>query len=155
MEKARQSVVEVACPHCGGDVAVRIIVDEIVDAVVAPKRARRVPFGAVDLPANVDPGTWDAFVEMRRRIRAPLTGRACVLAVRRLEQLAAKGEDANRVLEQSIELSWRGLFPVRRDGQDGRRPEVAVRRAPDGLPDWAKQKPKQPEQQVGQQGDDW
>lgn len=56
---------------------------------------------------------WTAFVEMRKKIKKPLTANASVLAFRKLESLCAKSTDlAKQVLEQSVFRSWAGLFPV-------------------------------------------
>ena len=58
---------------------------------------------------------WAGFVEMRKKIRAPLTERALVLAVGELERLRRAGEDPAAVLNQSVFRGWKGLFPVKPD----------------------------------------
>ena len=59
---------------------------------------------------------WLAFVEMRKKIRAPLTERAGEIIRNKLADLAAKGQDPVACLEQSIERSWRGVFEVKENG---------------------------------------
>mgnify|MGYP000184471998 CR=1 FL=1 len=56
---------------------------------------------------------WEAFIEMRRRIRAPLTPYAEKLICRELAKLKSAGQDPQACLEQSVMLGWRGVFPVR------------------------------------------
>ena len=62
------------------------------------------------LPKDIDSETWKAFEEMRKKIKAPLTDKARSLIVADLERI---GQDKNRVLEQSIEKAWRGVFPLK------------------------------------------
>lgn len=56
---------------------------------------------------------WTAFVEMRKKIRAPLTDNAVDLSIRELEKLKALGCDPEAVLNQSVMNSWRGLFEIK------------------------------------------
>src|SRR5262249_18536393 len=44
---------------------------------------------------------WAGFIEMRKKIRGPLTDRAVALIVTELEKLRASGEDPGAVLDQS------------------------------------------------------
>jgi hypothetical protein len=71
------------------------------------------------IPEWVSPETWADFVEMRKRIRAPLTDAAVKLSIRELTKLRAAGQDPNAVIEQSVMNSWRGLFPVKENGSHG------------------------------------
>ena len=75
----------------------------------------------IALPAFVDPEAFAGFLEMRRKIRAPLTDRAAVLLLRDLQAIKDAGHDANAALDQSTFMSWRGVFPAR---------EKAIERAP-------------------------
>lgn len=56
---------------------------------------------------------WLAFVEMRKKIRKPLTERAGELIRNKLRQFQQDGEDPVAVLEQSIMNSWAGVFSVK------------------------------------------
>ena len=64
----------------------------------------------------IDPDSWQAFVEMRRKIKAPLTPYAEKLIVRELVKLKTAGHDPQACLDQSIMNSWRDVFPVRDKG---------------------------------------
>ena len=70
------------------------------------------------LPGWIDKKTWEAFLEMRKKMRAAPTEWAKQLLVKDLEKLKAAGNDPNEVLNQSIVRNWRGVFPLK-GGQDG------------------------------------
>lgn len=92
----------------------------------SPKKASATVTKLPDFPDWIPLEAWDAFVEMRRKIRAPLTSKAVSLAVAELENLRAQGHDPGAVLDQSVLRSWRGLFEIgaknvgRRDGFNGK-----------------------------------
>lgn len=70
------------------------------------------------LPVWIPETSWNAFVEMRTKIKKPLTDHAKSLAVKDLEKLRDAGEDTTKVLDQSIFNSWQGLFAVKKNGQN-------------------------------------
>ena len=56
------------------------------------------------------------FEEMRKKIRKPLTDRAKVLLLEKLEQLAPADEEKQiKILNQSTMNSWQGVFPLSED----------------------------------------
>jgi len=57
--------------------------------------------------------TFNAFVEMRKKIKAPMTEHAMNLVINKLKDYSI--ETAVKMLEQSIERSWRGVFEVQGD----------------------------------------
>lgn len=73
------------------------------------------------IPDWVPKDAWAGFVEMRKKIRAPLTGRAIKITIIKLADLHAAGEDPGAVLDQSTANSWKGVFPVKHDngGRNG------------------------------------
>lgn len=70
------------------------------------------PSPLASLPADlvVSAEVWQQFREHRKAIRAPMTARAESLLARRLQELVASGENGTKVVEQSIERGWKGLF---------------------------------------------
>lgn len=53
------------------------------------------------------------FIKMRKMIKAPLTNYALKLAINKVEKLSNGDlEKAKRIVEQSIERSWKGFFDV-------------------------------------------
>lgn len=67
------------------------------------------------IPSWVPDALWGAYVEMRKKIKAPLTPHAMGLCIKKLDKMRSEGMDPSSVLEQSIERSYRGLFPVRKN----------------------------------------
>ena len=61
------------------------------------------------LPADA----WDGYLEMRKRIKKPMTDYAMKLAVGELGKLRDAGQDPEAVLNQSTMKSWQGLFEVK------------------------------------------
>jgi len=59
--------------------------------------------------------TWQGFVDMRKKIKFPLTDYAKQLAFDKLVKLKEAGDDPIKVLEESILNSWKGLFPLKSD----------------------------------------
>jgi hypothetical protein len=57
--------------------------------------------------------TWNAFIEMRKKMKAPPTEKAISLLINQLAKLKESGDDPNLVLEQSIMNNWRGVFPLK------------------------------------------
>jgi hypothetical protein len=68
------------------------------------------------LPDFIPQITWDAFADMRNKIRAPMTDHAKDLIVVELRKLKEQGYDIKAVLEQSIRNDWRDVFPLRTNG---------------------------------------
>lgn len=86
--------------------------DTPAKAVVPPKTL---------LPDWIDKAAWEGFVEMRNRIRAPMTERAQALAIGELKRLANQGHDPTAVLDQSTQNAWKGLFKIKTDNANGKR----------------------------------
>lgn len=78
------------------------------------KRKRRVSLSLSlqSVPDFINQDLFHQYVEMREKIKKPLTANAIRLAYRKLESLKEQGHDPTAVLEQSIFRSWAGLFPV-------------------------------------------
>jgi hypothetical protein len=68
---------------------------------------------AVALPDWLPQEPWDAWLEVRKKNRAPNTPRALRLAVAELARLKAAGNDPQAVLEQSTLRGWRGVFEIK------------------------------------------
>jgi hypothetical protein len=68
-----------------------------------------------DIPNWINSKIWADFVEMRKRNRKPLTGAAIRLTISALDKLRAQGHNPDAVLNQSIQNSWQGVFPLREE----------------------------------------
>lgn len=71
------------------------------------------------IPVWITPESWDAFEEMRKKIKAPLTIYASKLIIRELCKLKAMGEDPQECLDQSIRNGWRDVYPLKDKGCKG------------------------------------
>lgn len=77
-----------------------------------PERAKATP-PAVALPDWLPVDNWNSYKEMRAKIRAPLTAQGEALALKTLSKLRDQGHNPSQVIDQAVEKSWRGLFPVK------------------------------------------
>lgn len=84
----------------------------------------------VDFPDWLPKQSFEAFSEMRKKIRAPLTGRAVVLLFKELDRLRRAGNDPAAVLDRSTQNAWRGIFEIPTDQRKG------VQNAADPLKGW-------------------
>lgn len=67
-------------------------------------------------PSTLVPvGLWLEFVEMRNKLRKPMTARAAELIHRKLAKLKAEGNDMVEVVEQSIRNGWQDVFAVKQE----------------------------------------
>lgn len=74
----------------------------------APPATRKI-----EVPPWLPAEAWQGYVQMRVRIKRPLTDRAKALAIAELDKLRQQGHDPSAVLDQSTLNSWQGLFPLR------------------------------------------
>lgn len=79
-----------------------------------PRKARSSDV-SIDLPDWIPIDQWNAYVEMRKFIKAPLSGRAVTLAINELAKLREKGNDPALVLDRSVMNNWKGLFEIPKD----------------------------------------
>jgi len=68
------------------------------------------------LPEWIKQDSWDAFTEMRKAIKKPVTPKAATLIWAKLKRIRAEtGDDPNEVLDQSTMSSWQGVFAIKRE----------------------------------------
>lgn len=80
----------------------------------AKKAAKAAPAApGFALPDWLPKEDWDGFVEMRKRIKAPITPKAAGLIIAELTTIKSAGFDPVASINQSIARAWRGVFPVR------------------------------------------
>ena len=65
------------------------------------------------LPEWINKETWDAFIEMRKSKKEPLTNYGAKLIINALERLKISGNDPTEVLNQSIMNNWKGVFALK------------------------------------------
>ena len=73
------------------------------------------------------------FVEMRKKIKAPLTEHAFSLLLKKLDGMGNTDEEKAAIVNQSVMNSWKGLFPLKQEvkqhgtGRDNRREALEER----------------------------
>ena len=65
------------------------------------------------IPEWIDKETWDAFLEVRKKMKAASTDYALSCIIKDLEKFKSLGDDPNEVLKKSITNSWKGVFPLK------------------------------------------
>ena len=56
---------------------------------------------------------WPKYVEMRKKIKKPMTECSAQLALNKLSELSLDCNEQIKIVEQSIFNSWQGLFPLK------------------------------------------
>lgn len=85
----------------------------------AEQKHKKQAASAFVLPEWIDKNAWQGYEEMRKKIRKPMTDRARALAVSELVRLEARGHPAEKVLDQSTQHSWQGIFELKTNGGNG------------------------------------
>jgi hypothetical protein len=80
------------------------------------KRKKQAP--QIEYPDWWPQEKWANFQEMRRSVRAKLTPEAERLLILKLTAYRDEGHDILAIINQSIENSYKGLFPVKHNGND-------------------------------------
>jgi hypothetical protein len=84
------------------------------------------------IPDWIDPATWEAYLEIRKKKRAPSTPHALTLIVKELASLKAEGNEPNDVLNQSVMRGWTGVFSLKGSGgSNGHRRNPITHRCPE------------------------
>ena len=78
----------------------------------SPSRSVAAP--VVDLPTWIPDELWEAFCQMRKQIKKPLSQTAAELALSTLAKLKEDGHEPAEALRNSILNSWAGIFPPNR-----------------------------------------
>lgn len=85
-------------------------VTQSVAVAVSESKAVKDKSKVAALPDWLPRDAWDAWLEVRPKVKAPNTPRALQLAIAELDRLRGQGYDPKAVLEQSTLRGWRGLF---------------------------------------------
>lgn len=65
-----------------------------------------------------------AFIEMRKKMKAPMTEQAVKLALNKLSSLTQDEEEAIKIIEQSIEHGWKSFYPLKEEKPKTRQEEL-------------------------------
>ena len=95
------------------------------------KTQKKATVVAVVFPDWLPKETWDAFIQMRKRIGKPPTDYAIKLLIAKLERFRANGQDVKQVLEKSITSGWQDVFEIKGNPADIVRLTVPSKNEPD------------------------
>jgi len=65
---------------------------------------------SLELPDWLNKTDWNDFVEMRKKLKKPMTDRAVKLMLSKLETMKDKGIDTSAVLQKSILANWSDVY---------------------------------------------
>ena len=71
----------------------------------------------VELPDWLPLEQWQAYLEMRQRIRKPATHYAQNMAIAKLSELREQGQHPAAVLGQAIMNSWQAIYPLKNEAR--------------------------------------
>lgn len=63
-----------------------------------------------NIPVWLDKELWKSFVDHRKQLKAPMTGRAKSLLITKLEKYHLSGQDIEAIINQSIMNGWKSVF---------------------------------------------
>jgi len=73
------------------------------------------PIVIIGLPDWLPIDAWEGWLSMRKTLKKPATERAKQMAIKKLQDLAAEGNDPAAVLDQSTMAGWTDLYPIKKD----------------------------------------
>jgi len=122
--KEAESTILAPCESDTCTILARLNPESLLLNPESPLPIKRAPVktGASDsfiLPEDIDPVIWNAFIEMRNKMKAPLTNKAKELIISKLDKLILPGQSKDDILKQSIEHSWKGVFELKTGGSNG------------------------------------
>lgn len=65
----------------------------------------------IALPQYIDREAWDAWMEVRRHLKAPNTDYAVKLLVYEVQRIKDAGHDPNAAIKQSVLKGWKDVWP--------------------------------------------
>lgn len=86
--------------------------NEIITDIGVHKSNKAYNKSNIVLPDWIDQELWMAFLELRKKLKKPLTSYGEKLLVTKLSRLKEEGNEPNKVIERTIEHSWRSFFSL-------------------------------------------
>lgn len=77
------------------------------------KTKKAAPSSQVSLPEWIGNDSFEAFIEHRKKLKAPMTQLAQTRLIAELSRLREDGNEPHAVLDQSILNGWKGVFPLK------------------------------------------
>ena len=88
------------------------VISSVYQADILEKRREETEKKPVslELPEWLNKTDWNDFVEMRKKLKKPMTDRAVKLMLSKLETMKNKGIDTSEVLQKSILANWSDVY---------------------------------------------
>jgi len=106
----------------GGEQQSEQLAEQVTEHKQEDKEVKRIytpPNPPLEIPAWLPVETWNAFLDHRKKIKAPMTDVAVKMAIKKLGRLRDEGHDPTDVLNESIINGWKGVFPLKRSRLSG------------------------------------
>ena len=82
--------------------------------------------GIFVLPEWVDRELWEAFLEVRKKIKKPPTEKAKELLIKKLERFKNKGYNIQELMQNAIEGSWQSFYEPKSGGTNGNQKHITT-----------------------------
>lgn len=92
----------------------------------------------IALPQYIDREAWEAWMEVRKQLKAPNTDYALKLLVYEVQRIKDAGHDPNAAIKQSVLKGWKDVYPSK---------EKAIEAAPQSQADKTAEMLRQREEQ--------
>ena len=110
------------------------------------ERKKETTYDAILVSYQLDPRlkkTILEFIKMRKLIKSPLSDYALELLIKKLEKMSPDVNEQVAILEQSIQNSWKGVFPLKdgsAKGNSGNKVANDLEQSYDMMRKWAESK---------------
>jgi uncharacterized protein YdaU (DUF1376 family) len=117
---------------CNGDVTPRhndtstsTSISTSISTSKSKKKNKQKKKVQVEIPDWLDKVVWKNYQDHRKEIKAPMTSRAEELAIKKLENFKEMGFNPVDIINQSIEMGWKGLFEINNKARQVNEPGVS------------------------------
>lgn len=83
------------------------------DKYLEKKKISKKEKESFSLPSDIPVEAWNDYIDMRIKVRKPMTDKAKQMAITQLYAFREQGYDMAGVLQQSVFNSWQGLFAIK------------------------------------------
>ena len=103
------------------DTQVRLGKDSIGKDSIGKNKKKKKPYLLDSYSKNEELiSSLKDFIEMRKKIKAPMTERAVNLMLSKLSSMANDDTEKIKIINQSIMNSWKGIFPIKEEKRHDR-----------------------------------
>ena len=104
----------------GGSENISPITYHILEPINEPKKtSKKNKINFDNLPDYINEDLMRDYVEMRKKIKSPMTQKAITILINKINTLVMDGHDANVLLETAILNNWKSVYPEKRNPPGG------------------------------------